>query len=315
MASRRPSKGIGSHASSRAFAHTLRVVASAVGCVFVLWLGGCQPSQESAPPSSELGAPALARVDGEVITPRALFARKAPTVVEEREKLLNAAIDDVLLSLEARRRKLERSNQVAPRLQAIRRRAAAAERTLLREALIVDISRKMRLSESEFKEHYEAHPDIYREQLYTVRVARFSTSDDAIAAMKTLQAKRELEGVSFERFGPSKGVELPRGVRREVNRGLRVGGLAIAKDGPDWIVVEFVERGFSSTDSYEDVRAQVRQSLQRERMREELDELLGELRVDAVIEVDESLLRDDRLWLERSTPDNDAVDETTGAGS
>jgi hypothetical protein len=277
----------------RSRARALRLAATAL----LLCAAACRPRGAASPDAPLSGTP-VARVGDDTILLEELRLPAGARDTEARRRAVELAVNDRLFAAEARRRGLDREGELQRRVQAIRRDAAARERSLLREALVREVAGETRISEAELKESFEKNRALYQRRLYTLRHAAFPSREAAEQAARALDAGGSLEQARFESIGPVLLHELPRMFQRQVAAVRKPGQALVVPGDGNWLAVEVVDVQLAPAESYEDVRRQLFASLRQERNREIVEKLMAELKQNATVQLEEAVLADDSLWQE-----------------
>jgi hypothetical protein len=213
-----------------------------------------------------------------------------------RSEALKAAIGRKLAAAEARRRGLVQDGELAARLAALRREAAAREEALLGEALFAQLRDGLELSETEVRAHYERTKARHIERQLRFRRRRFENEAAAREALDALGSDARLDPAISEEIGPAPVSGLPREILPEALRLRGPGQRALAEHEGSWWLVELVEVLPAVPRPYQEVRSEVERSLRTIRAQEAYAALLEQLRAQAEIEIDEAVLADDALW-------------------
>lgn len=276
-------------------------------------LVGCGLGEGPESPERAGGGPVVARVGEAEIGVSELGPGEYEDVAE-RERRLEVVIARKLAAREARRRDLAAT--LSDQIAGIRRQARLAEEELLRDALFDHVRTSLELSPAELRAHYEQTKHRYGTPQVRVRVARFDSKGEVDEARARLEAGASLAGGAFESVGPMPVGDLPAELLPEAAR-LREPGrhVVLERDG-SWLLVELAERLAAAPRAYEAVRARVEDSLRTLRGQEAFRELVAELRRREGVEIVESVLVDDALWVPRRASGEDAgTGDGTGEGA
>ena len=254
------------------------------------------PSPEGKPDAAGQSTGVLARVDGEPVylepTTRLLTAKDP----KSRREWLEGAIARRLAAQEARRRGLDDSPEVRRKLDAIARRAQAAEETLLRDRLYASVRDGLEIPAQDLEARYQQTRGRYFERRLHLRRKSYASQAEAEAAAAALGTAGRLDAASSEAIGPLPVAELPRGVLPEALGLESPGERLLVEEAGTWSLVELVEILPAVPKPYADVQEKVDSDLRTLRGQEAFAALLAQLRAGARVEIDEAVLADEAVW-------------------
>jgi hypothetical protein len=216
-----------------------------------------------------------------------------PRDLADRRRSLDAVIARVLAAESARDRGLAEAAEVAPRLEALRRRALASEEALLRDALFQTLRDELKPTETDLRRHYEVTRLRYAERQVGLLWWPAPSADAARAQAQAAKLDRK----KVETIGPVSVSDLPPKVVPEVFHLTKPGDrLAAGSEAEGFGVVELAEVLPAVTLPFERVRGRVEESWRTLEGQRAFAKLIEELRAEAEIEIDEAALANDALW-------------------
>jgi hypothetical protein len=263
----------------------LRLLAIVVAATFA-----CSSSE---PPSTiENPAGVLAHGAGWAVTVDDLSLPSAPAALSarDRQRALDAAIARKLAAGEAQRRGLDRAPEVAAKLRAVRREAAAREEALLQDALFASLRDALPIPEEELRAQYEKTKALYTERRLALRRQSFTSESEARAADVALGAEGRLDPARSEALIPAGPGNLPPAVRPEALKLRQPGERTLVLRDGSASLVELVEILPAEPLPFDAVRKQLETSLRVQRAQEAFRTEIERLRADAKVEVDEAAL-------------------------
>jgi hypothetical protein len=260
--------------------------------VLALGCGGDAGDASAGDATAATAVAAVARLDGVPITAADLTDGSLRARQLEPRRALDLVIARKLAAREAESRGLDDASELQAQLAALRREAVAREEALLRDALFASTRDALAVSDEDLRAHFEKTKVRYTERRLRLRRAAFASEDAARAADAQLGPSERLDAVSSEEIGPAAVSALPQTVLPEALR-LREPGerLIVLRDGAA-ALVELVEMLPAEARPFEAVRPQVERELRAQRAAADFQQLLGGLRAQARIEIDEAALRE-----------------------
>ena len=263
-------------------------------CLALALAGACDrgPDSERAAQEGAVSASetlVVARVDGQAVTAQDLSAERPGVGAARPAAQLERVVVRKLAAAEARRRGLAEAPEIEQELERIRRRAAARQEALLRDALFDLLRAEVELDEAALREHYEQSRGRYLRRELALRVWRFANRDAAERARAKLEADEGLAAPEPEVHGPAPAREFPPELARAAV-GLGAPGertLVETEAGAALVELTASERRVAPFDA---VRDRVETSLRTLQAQEAWSELVEELRAEADLEIDEVAL-------------------------
>ncbi len=290
--------------------------------VCVSLLSSCKPQTGEAPGTSpskgtaDKKGPVLAKVAGEIITVGDFehelgslpeYTQKRMETAEQKQKHLDKMIDEILLLQEAKKRELDRDEEIQGKVERYRRR-------LITEKLYREVaSERSKVGEEEILSYYQEHKDRFR-QKERIRARQIlillpknagpdkekeaqAKADEALAKAKAGEdfatlAKQYSEGPAASRGGDlgffSRGRMVPE--FEEIAFSLKEVGdtsdLVRTKFG--FHIIQLTGRQPAQELAVEDVKDRIVRQLESAKRREIRQSLSEELRQAGNVEVDES---------------------------
>jgi hypothetical protein len=252
-------------------------------------LSACGPIEtpgDTTDASSPRRSGVVATVNGEPIAVADLHdGMPTRSSLEER---LDRAIDYALAAQEARRRALDEDPAVREAIERIRSQARRDEGQALREALHRALLAEVSFSESDLQRHHAETKARYFERQYRFRRMVYDTEGAALEAAVALGTAGHLDEQQAESIGPVVANDLPRDILPDALRMRTPGARAVIQGDSRWQLVELVEILPAEPQPFDAVRERVEASLRAQLAQAELVERIGQLRAEAVIDVDEA---------------------------
>jgi hypothetical protein len=262
---------------------------------------GCSPGAESA---SDRSSPPLARLGSRTIDAAELVATGQIRRETDRDALLRAAVGNVLAAEEARARGLVDSARSAE-IALLRARARIEEDSLLAQALFEAEREAVHPTEKELLAHHEQTQHRYLVRKMVLRRIAYASKDEAEAADRALGPAGRLDPAATEDIAATEIQKLPISVLPEATYLKRPGDRVVAgtlEEG--FSLVELVDDVAADPRPFEEVRKDVERDLRTQRALAKVEALVEARRKTAVVEIDETALRDEAAFaeLERQAP-------------
>jgi hypothetical protein len=255
----------------------------------------CSPSVDPTKPSA---SPAVARLGPRTIDAAELVATGQIRRETDRDALLRAAVGNVLAAEEARERGLldgARSAEIA----LLRARARIEEDRLLAQELFEAEREAIAPTEDELLAHYEQTKSRYLVRKMVLRRIAYASKDEAEAADRVLGPEGRLDPGQAEDIAATEIQKLPVAVLPEATYLKRPGDRVVAgmpEEG--FSLVELVDDVAADPRPFEEVRKDVERDLRTQRALAKVEALVEARRKTAVVEIDETALRDEAAFAE-----------------
>jgi hypothetical protein len=253
---------------------------------------GCGNSEQPSAKEIRATGPVLARGAGWMVTAEDLSLPGDPAALppRDRQRALDAAIARKLAAAEAQQRGLDQTREVAAKLSAVRREAAAREEALLRDALFASLRDAVSIPEGELRAQYEKTKALYTERRLVLRRQTFPSESEARAADAALGSEGRLEPARSEALAPAGPGNLPPTVLPEALKLRQPGERTLLLRDGSASLVELVAILPAEPLAFDAVREQLEGSLRVQRGQEAFRAEIERLRADAKVEVDEAAL-------------------------
>ncbi len=261
---------------------------STPGLVLAVALGAALAGCDMGGPLDDSGRP-LAWVNAEKLTSADLRFTGPLDDPDERRKVIDRGIDDLLVAREARRRGLGYTEQAVRKIVAVRRAAQVRERRILRDVLYEVVASEVEIGEAELREEFERLQASIRRRRVTLRSQTFPSREAAERALQT-------HGTASEVVGPLLIRELPAALRKAAKSLNSVGERSVVPTGETWSSVELIAEQIIAPPAFENARDALQERLRERKAGEAFDRELERLRQAAKIRLEPGVLENDALW-------------------
>ena len=150
----------------------------------------------------------IARVNS---APIAILRRSRRPVRDARQprRAVDLVVARHLAAVGGAAARVDTSPELAARIDALRREAAAREESLLRDALFASLRDEIALGEDELRAHYEKTKVHYSERQLRLRRQPFESAEAAREADAKLGPAGRLDPAASEELGPASVAKLP----------------------------------------------------------------------------------------------------------
>jgi len=266
------------------------------GVLACLGVAACQPSEV---PDAEIAEPAevvVAWVDGERVGVEDVLIARRRGGGADLDSRIELAVLDRVASLEARRRKLHQRPKVERALRDTRREIRRRELEILRAALKQEIVQDVEISEQELRQAYEEDERSYLERQLRFRRWSFESEEQARGALEGVEGADALDPAQATEEGPFSLRNPPPSYGRAMGRLRHPGERVVIQAEREWLVLELAGFVNDAKTPFEVVRDHLQRRLQRDRAEKVFEEYLRELRADADVRIDQSVVSDEELW-------------------
>jgi hypothetical protein len=277
-----------------------------IGCRFAWGLGACvlaclgvaacQSGEVSDAEPADPAEVVVAWVDGERIGVEDVLIARRRGGGADLDSRIELAVLDRVASLEARRRKLDQQPKVERVLRDTRRELKRRELGILRAELKKEIVQEVEISEQELRRAYEEDERSYLERQLRLRRWSFESEEQARGALEGVEGADPLDPAQAMEEGPISLRSPPPSYGREMGRLRRPGERVVIQTEREWLVLELAGFVDDAKTPFEVVRDHLQRRLQRDRAEKVFEEYLRELRADADVRIDQSVVSDEELW-------------------
>jgi len=264
---------------------------------------GCSERRETSPAIARVGGEPIALAEFEAWIAGRPGAEQRVGRAGGAEAELGRLIELVIIERELEARGLADAPGLRAERQAVRARAVAQERELLRRALFTALENGAQVGEDLLRERYETTKDRHVTSRIRLRLLAVDGRDAAVDARRRIAAGEGAEVVAEqvlvdEALLAKKG-DLGWMLRTEVPVSLRSAAFGLTEVGElsepfqaegHWNVVELLGRDLAVPREFESLRPELERSLRREQASRDLARLVAQKREELGVEIDRQQL-------------------------